>query len=226
MAATADEPTPAPGEAIATARATARRHRRCCPRRQPPRAVERRHQRKLHTTRTHHGQASRWAIQAVHHDGDDEHIPDPSRPQADVDHSGHTRGVFLARHQQIQLYLAPIVAHFKSKPYHRLIWIFMAHSTDLDPRMDQRQGNTDLFLLRPIRPSIFAAARCLQPRLHRLPSTTRDCHHAALMLTCNRLPSVRILPPVSIAGCPLCHPSAIAQSPLPMTRPPAFARAD
>ncbi|KAL5977926.1 hypothetical protein ACLOJK_036949, partial [Asimina triloba] len=45
-------------------------------------------------------------------------------------------------------------------------------------------------------------------------------------LTCNRLPSVRILPPVSIAGCPLCRPSAIAQPPLPMTRPPASARAD
>ncbi|KAL5996193.1 hypothetical protein ACLOJK_026267 [Asimina triloba] len=41
-------------------------------------------------------------------------IPDPSRPQADVDHSGHTKRVFLAH-----------------------------------PRMDQRQGNTDRFLLRP-----------------------------------------------------------------------------
>ncbi|KAL5995548.1 hypothetical protein ACLOJK_025611 [Asimina triloba] len=45
--------------------------------------------------------------------------------------------------------------------------------------MDQRQGNTDRFLLRPIRPSIFTAARCLQPRLHRLPLTARDRHHAA-----------------------------------------------
>ncbi|KAL5999238.1 hypothetical protein ACLOJK_040688, partial [Asimina triloba] len=154
-------------------------------------------------SKTHHCRAVAAPIRAIHHDGDDEHIPDPSKPQDDVDHSGHTRRVFLARHQQIQLYLAPIVAHFKSTPYHRLIWIFMAHSTDLDPRMDQRQGNTDRFLLRPIRPSIFAAARCLQPRLHRLPSTARDCHHTAdahlqSLPMPRRLPAVRPHPPARL----------------------------
>ncbi|KAL6000029.1 hypothetical protein ACLOJK_034706, partial [Asimina triloba] len=41
--------------------------------------------------RTHHGRAILAPIQAVHHDDDDEHIPDPLRPQADIDHSGHTR---------------------------------------------------------------------------------------------------------------------------------------
>ncbi|KAL5985394.1 hypothetical protein ACLOJK_027378 [Asimina triloba] len=48
---------------------------------------------------THHARAVVALIRAIHHDGDDEHIPDPSRPQADVDHSGHTRQVFLARHR-------------------------------------------------------------------------------------------------------------------------------
>ncbi|KAL5986401.1 hypothetical protein ACLOJK_014734 [Asimina triloba] len=39
---------------------------------------------------THHCRAILAPIQAVHHDGDDEHIPDPLRPQGDLDHSGHT----------------------------------------------------------------------------------------------------------------------------------------
>ncbi|KAL5988866.1 hypothetical protein ACLOJK_026968 [Asimina triloba] len=60
------------------------------------------------TARTHHGRAIITPIQAIHHDGDDEHILDPSRPQADVDHRGHTRRVILARHQQLQLHPAPI----------------------------------------------------------------------------------------------------------------------
>ncbi|KAL5978856.1 hypothetical protein ACLOJK_018751, partial [Asimina triloba] len=45
----------------------------------------------IFTARTHHRQASRRAIRAAHHVADVELIPDPSRPQADVDHSGHTR---------------------------------------------------------------------------------------------------------------------------------------
>ncbi|KAL6004433.1 hypothetical protein ACLOJK_004986 [Asimina triloba] len=65
---------------------------------------------------THHHRAIFAPIRAIHHDGNDELIPDPSRPQADVDHRGHTRRDFLARHQQIQLHPAPIVAHFRSKP--------------------------------------------------------------------------------------------------------------
>ncbi|KAL5988891.1 hypothetical protein ACLOJK_026993 [Asimina triloba] len=107
---------------------------------------------------THHRRASQRAIQATHHDGDDAHIPDLLRSQADVDHRGHTRRVFLARHQQIQLYPAPIVAHFKSKSSHLLIHIFMDHSTDLDPRMDQRQRSTKRFLPELIRPSILPNA--------------------------------------------------------------------
>ncbi|KAL6013474.1 hypothetical protein ACLOJK_003972 [Asimina triloba] len=46
---------------------------------------------------THHRRASRRAIRAIQHEEDDEHILDPSRPQADVDHRGHTRQIFLAR---------------------------------------------------------------------------------------------------------------------------------
>ncbi|KAL5994195.1 hypothetical protein ACLOJK_035067 [Asimina triloba] len=96
--------TPSP-DAIATARArrsaaaaigdtTGRRRRR---RRPTNDAVEG----KLATARTHHGRAPRKAIQAIHHDGNDEHILDPSRPQADVDHSGHTRQIFLTRLNQM-----------------------------------------------------------------------------------------------------------------------------
>ncbi|KAL6001861.1 hypothetical protein ACLOJK_040425 [Asimina triloba] len=62
----------------------------------------------LPPSKTHRRQALHQAIRVIHHDGDNEHIPDPSRSQADVDHSGHTRRVFLARHQQLQLNPAPI----------------------------------------------------------------------------------------------------------------------
>ncbi|KAL5985307.1 hypothetical protein ACLOJK_027288 [Asimina triloba] len=58
---------------------------------------------KLATAQTHHGRAPRQTIQAIHHDGNNEHIPNPSRLQADVDHSGHTRKIFLTPpHQQIR----------------------------------------------------------------------------------------------------------------------------
>ncbi|KAL5995680.1 hypothetical protein ACLOJK_025748 [Asimina triloba] len=56
----------------------------------------------------HHARAVVAPIRAIHHDGDDEYIQDPLRPQADVHHSGHTRQIFLARHQQLQLHPAPI----------------------------------------------------------------------------------------------------------------------
>ncbi|KAL6005266.1 hypothetical protein ACLOJK_005828 [Asimina triloba] len=79
---------------------------------------------------THHCRAIVAPIQVIHHDGNNEHILDPSRPQADDDHSGHTRQIFLTRHQQIHFHLAPIVAHFKSEPYHYSIWIFRGHGLD------------------------------------------------------------------------------------------------
>ncbi|KAL5985330.1 hypothetical protein ACLOJK_027311 [Asimina triloba] len=44
---------------------------------------------------THHLQAILALIQAAHHNGNNEHIPDPSRLQANDDHSGHTRQIFL-----------------------------------------------------------------------------------------------------------------------------------
>ncbi|KAL5999397.1 hypothetical protein ACLOJK_040857 [Asimina triloba] len=103
--------------------------------------------------RTHHRRASRRAIRAIHHEEDDAHIPDLLRSQADVDHSGHTRRVFLARHQQIQLNPAPIVAHFRSKPSHLSIHIFMDHSTDFNPRMGHHSSGTERFLPELIRPS-------------------------------------------------------------------------
>ncbi|KAL5996729.1 hypothetical protein ACLOJK_007649 [Asimina triloba] len=74
----------------------------------PPCTVDVVEEGKLATVRTHHAHAVVAPIQATHHDGDDAHIPDLLRSQADVDHRGHTRRVFLARHQQIQLNLAPI----------------------------------------------------------------------------------------------------------------------
>ncbi|KAL5999239.1 hypothetical protein ACLOJK_040689 [Asimina triloba] len=154
-------------------------------------------------SKTHHCRAVAAPIRAIHHDGDDEHILDPSRPQDDVDHSGHTRRVFLARHQQIQLYLAPIVAHFKSKPFHR--------------------PSGRRFLLLPVaRNHGCTACRRLPETATTLPTLT--CSRCRCPDAC--LPSVRILPPVSIADCPLCRPSAIAQPPSPMTRSPASARAD
>ncbi|KAL5978167.1 hypothetical protein ACLOJK_029284 [Asimina triloba] len=116
--------------------------------RRQPRCRQCRRRRQACHRQTHHGRATIAPIRAIHHDGNGELILDPSRPQADVDHRGHMRRDFLSRHQQIQLHPSPIVAHFKSEPYHRLIWIFMAHSTNFDPRMDQRQGNTDRFLLK------------------------------------------------------------------------------
>ncbi|KAL5984393.1 hypothetical protein ACLOJK_018497 [Asimina triloba] len=58
--------------------------------------------------RTHHYWAVVTPIQVIHHDGNNEHIPNSSRPQPDVDHSGHTRQIFLARHQQMHLHPAPI----------------------------------------------------------------------------------------------------------------------
>ncbi|KAL6012844.1 hypothetical protein ACLOJK_003333 [Asimina triloba] len=63
---------------------------------------------------THHHRAIFAPIQAIHNDGDDEHIPDPSRPQADVDHRGHTRRI----QEWIITAAAPNV--FFSSPSHRL----------------------------------------------------------------------------------------------------------
>ncbi|KAL5997384.1 hypothetical protein ACLOJK_008314 [Asimina triloba] len=171
----------------------------------PSIAVQRRqqsHRRRAnaHCRETHHARAVVAPIRAIHHDGDDEHIPDPSRPQADVDHSGHTRRVFLARHQQIQLYLAPIVAHFKSKPYHR--------------------PSGRRFLLLPVACNHGCTA-CRRPPETATTLPTLTCSRCRCPDAC--LPSVRILPLVSIAGCPLCRPSAIAQPRLPMTHPPASA---
>ncbi|KAL5994343.1 hypothetical protein ACLOJK_024392 [Asimina triloba] len=57
---------------------------------------------------THHRRVSRRTIRAIHHEEDDAHIPDLLRAQTDADHSGHTRRVFLARHQQLQFNPAPI----------------------------------------------------------------------------------------------------------------------
>ncbi|KAL6013306.1 hypothetical protein ACLOJK_003798 [Asimina triloba] len=136
----------------------------------PTSTAPRRRQPSLPPPETHRHQALHRAIQATHHDDDDAHIPDLLRSQADVDHRGHMRRVFLARHQQLQLHSAPIVAHFRSKQSHRLIWIFMAHSTDFDPRMDQRQRSTRRFLLKPISSSIFFKSiylQCRPPRCRR-----------------------------------------------------------
>ncbi|KAL6000031.1 hypothetical protein ACLOJK_034708 [Asimina triloba] len=104
---------------------------------------------------THHRRAVLAPIRAIHHEEDDAHIPNLLRAQADVDHRGHTRRVFLARHQQIQLNPAPIMAHFRSKPSHPLIHIFMDHFIDFDPKMDQHRNDVRRFLLKPISPSIF-----------------------------------------------------------------------
>ncbi|KAL6001172.1 hypothetical protein ACLOJK_006904, partial [Asimina triloba] len=139
----------------------------------PPTNDERRRRRsRCHGRRTHHGRATIAAIRAAHHVADVEHIPDLLR-------SGHTRRVFLARHQQIQLHPAPIVAHFRCKPSHRLIWIFMAHSTDFDPRMDQRQRSTRRFLLESIRPSIFPKASVF------ISTPTSICQHAHKPARCH-----------------------------------------
>ncbi|KAL6009478.1 hypothetical protein ACLOJK_022707 [Asimina triloba] len=101
------------------------------------------------TVGTHHCPATIDAIRAIHHDGDDEHIPNPSRPQADVDHSGHTRQIFLTRHQQIHLHPAPIVTHFKSELYHHSIWIFRGHGSRFDPIVGDHKYDAKHFLLKP-----------------------------------------------------------------------------
>ncbi|KAL5990836.1 hypothetical protein ACLOJK_011741 [Asimina triloba] len=66
--------------------------------RQASRRPRRRQRHAIADRQTHHGRAILAPIQAAHHDGDDERISDPSRPQADVDHSGHKRQIFLTRH--------------------------------------------------------------------------------------------------------------------------------
>ncbi|KAL5986527.1 hypothetical protein ACLOJK_014860, partial [Asimina triloba] len=71
------------------------------------------------------------------------------RPQADVDHRGHTRQIFLTRHQQIHLHPASIVAHFKSEPYHHSIWIFRGYGTRFDPIIGEHKHDAKHFLLRP-----------------------------------------------------------------------------
>ncbi|KAL6002206.1 hypothetical protein ACLOJK_037654 [Asimina triloba] len=64
----------------------------------PPTNDERRRRRsRCHGRQTHHGRATIAAIRAIHHEEGDELIPDLSRPQADVDHRGHTSRDFLAR---------------------------------------------------------------------------------------------------------------------------------
>ncbi|KAL5989103.1 hypothetical protein ACLOJK_027205 [Asimina triloba] len=116
---------------------------------QPPSTTHNIRSTNAHGRPTHHCRVVVAPIRAIHHDGDDEHIPDPLRLQADVDHSGHTRRVFLARHQQIQLHPAPIVAHFKSQPMHILIHIFMDNFVGFDPKINHHKGHTKRFLLRP-----------------------------------------------------------------------------
>ncbi|KAL5979456.1 hypothetical protein ACLOJK_019360, partial [Asimina triloba] len=117
MAATiaADEATPSPPLDPAVPPAVAARSQppRCC--RQPcivavARRRRRRRRSRRRPSKTHHCGAVVAPIQAIHHDGNNELIPDLLRSQAEVDHRGHTRRVFLAHHQQIQLHPAPIVS--------------------------------------------------------------------------------------------------------------------
>ncbi|KAL5975340.1 hypothetical protein ACLOJK_019662, partial [Asimina triloba] len=69
----------------------------------------------IFAVRTHHGRAIVAPIQAIHYDGDDEHIPDPSRPQADVDHRGHTRRIFLTQMTHGVFFSSPSRRPFSSK---------------------------------------------------------------------------------------------------------------
>ncbi|KAL5987995.1 hypothetical protein ACLOJK_035758, partial [Asimina triloba] len=67
------------------------------------------------TVQTHRRQALHRTIRAIHHNGNDEHIPDPSRPQADVDHSGHTKAS-LPRPPFIMLGTVPIIYQHAHEP--------------------------------------------------------------------------------------------------------------
>ncbi|KAL5977946.1 hypothetical protein ACLOJK_036969 [Asimina triloba] len=62
-------------------------------------------------------------------------INDPSRPQADVDHSNHPRKARLFRR--------------RSQPHHLIIWIFMAHLKSLDPTVDHRRHHPEHFSSKP-----------------------------------------------------------------------------
>ncbi|KAL5979120.1 hypothetical protein ACLOJK_019017 [Asimina triloba] len=130
-----------------------------------------------HCCRTHHRRAIIAPIQAAHHDGDDEHIPDPSRPQADDHHNGHTRQIFLTSHQQIHLHPAPIVAHFKSEPYHHSIWIFRGHGSRFDPTIGDHKHDAKHFLLSLIQPSFLPKAICHQPRHQQGLDQIQAVHH-------------------------------------------------
>ncbi|KAL6005170.1 hypothetical protein ACLOJK_005732 [Asimina triloba] len=209
----------------------------------PPCTVDVVEEGKLATVRTHHRRAIVAPIRAIHHDGDDARIPDLLRSQADADHSGHTSRVFLARHQQIQLHPAPIVAHFRSNPSHLSIHIFMDHSTDFDPRMDQREGNTDRFLLR-LHPAIhfsksllpfsrhqrgldqwIQAVHCSVHRRPPLPppsdAPTADVAARARL----RLPTSLPAPATASARCPLPAPVAASSPPSACCpRPPTTAQ--
>ncbi|KAL6004925.1 hypothetical protein ACLOJK_005483 [Asimina triloba] len=118
------------------------------------------------TARTHHGRAPRRAIQAIHHDGNGELIPDPSRPQADVDHSGHTRRVFLAH-----------------------------------PRMDQRQDNTDRFLLRP-HLALHAHIQQICPFSPSTPKPLQQRSHEASVHHAHEKPSASNIKPAAMIQRP------------------------
>ncbi|KAL6008661.1 hypothetical protein ACLOJK_034176 [Asimina triloba] len=165
---------------------------------------------------THHRRASRRAIRVIHHEEDDAHIPDLLRAQADADHSGHTRQVFLARHQQIQLNPAPIVAHFRSKPK----WIegkgaqsvfFPSSSGHPFSQMplssfpsSARPGSVDpgrsssLPSTPRLHADVVSARRC-QPPPPELPTFHRPCYPLP-DAPCHLIATIRLLPAPSING--------------------------
>ncbi|KAL5980112.1 hypothetical protein ACLOJK_036579, partial [Asimina triloba] len=118
------------------------------------------------TVRTHHHRAPRQAIQAAHHDDDDdEHIPDLSKPQADVDHSGHTRG-----HVSI---FDPIIGDHKGDANHFLLMLHLAvdssHNRTASLQASARPGSIDLGRLSCCPPAPFAIMDATHLRQQSLP---------------------------------------------------------
>ncbi|KAL5978924.1 hypothetical protein ACLOJK_018819 [Asimina triloba] len=97
--------------------------------------------------KTHQRGVPHRAIQAIHHDHSIEPIPDPSRPQVDIDHNSHPRQARLLHRRRFHLHPPPVVAHFKSRLNHLLIYIFMDHSINFDLKSIITAATPIIFIL-------------------------------------------------------------------------------
>ncbi|KAL6000101.1 hypothetical protein ACLOJK_034779 [Asimina triloba] len=146
------------------------------------------------------------AIQVVHHDRNIKAIPDPSRPQGDVDHSSHPRQARLLRHRRVCLHPAPVIAYFRSQRHHLSISIFMAHLKDMDLTIDHHSDDEQHFLPELISPSISMkpSASLSSPAGHQ---SHRRCEPVPTAVDCRHHRRLDCLRPTTHAS-PRCSPDA------------------